>query len=172
MSTWNNADGLSVRFSDDPTVNHMGETKEYGPIVTRVVDFTYNTLPTFTHDLNNDGTLDGFAPGVAFIPAGAFIKSAVLVVTEDWASSDAATLTIGTHEADGTVIDADGIDGAIAVADLDAGDVVVCNGDLVTGVASLNTHDGYLVVTKANTWTTGSARLVVELILPTKLTTV
>ena len=169
---WYNDDGLLVRSGEDPTTKQPAEVRDNGGVKTLTVDFTYDSLPTFTADLDNDGTLDGFVAGPAFIPEGSYIKSATLVVTEDWATADSADLTIGLYEADGTAVDADGIDVAIEATALDAGDIVECDGALVAANTKLVDANGYVVAAiGTGAFTAGSARLVIEYITPTTLTT-
>ena len=54
----------------------------------------------------------------AFIPAGSYITGAHLIVTTAFTSGGSATLTIGTYQQDGTVVDADSIDATVALAAL------------------------------------------------------
>jgi hypothetical protein len=163
---WTNADGLPVRFglateaekARSRRVVTSGEDQEL------VVEFSYDNLPGFDQDTNNDGTFDGFerlAVGIPMGPAGTYLKSATLFATLDWATADTATLTLGTYKQDGTAIDADGIDAAIGAAALDTGDVVACDGAQVGTILDAADGTHYIRATVANTWTTGKAKLVI-----------
>lgn len=168
---WKNDDGLPVRFGtqqQSPEAPSVSTTHTKGMERELVVHFSYDNLVGFTSDADNDGTLDEFTQGIARIPAKSYITEAFLIATTDWQTSNSATLTIGLVEADGTEIDNDGIDAAIGAGALDLGDVVSCNGALVGGtVWTSATADGYVRATAANTWTTGTATLVIRYITPT-----
>jgi hypothetical protein len=103
----------------------------------------------------------------SFIPAGSYITAASLVVTTAFASAGSATLTIGAYQQDGTTVDADGIDAAIALAAIAADKAVACDGALVGGTATVGSADAYI---KANygtaVFTAGAAKLVIEYIEP------
>jgi hypothetical protein len=104
-------------------------------------------------------------PNDAFIPAGSYITKASLVVTTAFTSGGSATLGVGLQEADGTIIDADGIDAAVAVADLAVNKAVVCNGALVGGTATVGADNSYLsLVYGTAAFTAGAAKLVIEYI--------
>ena len=104
MGNWTNEDGLQVQYGE-LTVARVGGVS--APVQRLVIDFDYSDLPSFTADLNNDGTKNGFFGGDANIPAGAFITNAYIVVTT--AFTGGTSYDIGTYKADGTVIDANGI---------------------------------------------------------------
>lgn len=103
-------------------------------------------------------------PNDAVIPAGSVILGATLVMTDAATSDGSATLTIGTYNAAGTAIDADGIDAAIALTAIDAdGDVVRCDGAQAAGVAgylSADAHVGLIYGTAA--FTAGAAMLIIS----------
>jgi hypothetical protein len=105
-------------------------------------------------------------PLEAMIPAGAIIVNADLVITDAATSGGSATLTIGTYNAAGTAVDADGIDAAIALAAIDAdGDVVQCNGDQVSGVVTVGSAPVYIgALYGTAAFTAGEAVLIVEYI--------
>ena len=114
---------------------------------------------TFSFDDLPVATLDEAAQT---IPANSFIVSATLRVIEVLAGTT-PTLTLGLAEKDGTAIDADGIDVAIAVTALDAvGETVLCNGALVAGLAGTGSERGQLVVTTGGTVTGGKFSLEIE----------
>lgn len=167
-STFTNADGLTRRYGGDgiPSVGNARATCVYGAVGQVVVDFTYDNLPGYDRDAGGGETPDSFSGLQAYVPAGSYISSALLVVTEEWDSDgDDCTLTIGLHEKDGTVIDADGIDDAIAEAAMAANTAVACDGDLVGGTATVGADDAYIRATTANSPTAGAARLVVTYVM-------
>ena len=160
MGVWKNADGLKVKFDDEianPTVNVPGQVVEGTVVKTLKVDFTFDKLP------GPDDTGSGYSGEVAYIPAGSFITNAYLIATADWGGTT-PTLTLGLEQQDGTTIDADGIDAAIAEAALDVGDVVYCDGALIGGNVVSTTANAYVVATTGGTVTSGSAVLFVEYI--------
>lgn len=153
MADWTNSDGLEIRF-DGPEagqtgagVSTMGAAKQ---LVLDIADMA--TDITAAADSNE-----------AFIPAGSYITNAYLKVTSAMTGTS-GTLTIGLAQKDGTVIDADGIDAAVAQADLAADKAVVCNGALVRGTATVGSADAYVYTAKGGTVTAGAAKLVIEYI--------
>jgi len=168
MAIETNADGLTRRYGGvgHEQIGNARATSVYGAVGQVVVDFTYDNLPGFDEDAGGGSTPDSFSGLQAYIPAGSYITSAVLVVTTAFDSAgDNATLTIGLYEQDGTEIDADGIDATIAEADLVANKAVACNGALVGGTATVGAEDAYIVASTANTPTAGAARLVVTYVM-------
>jgi len=114
---------------------------------------------TFEYDDLPVATLDEAA---LTIPANSFIVSATLRVITPIAGTT-PTLTIGLVEKDGTTIDADGIDLAIAEADLSViGETVLCDGALVAGLQGIGAERGQLVVTTGGTVTAGKFSLEIE----------
>jgi hypothetical protein len=98
----------------------------------------------------------------AAIPAGSYITSASLVVKT--AAAGGTSVTIGLITAAGADIDADGIDAAVATADLAANKAVACDGDLVGGTATVGVADGYVDIDVVGTFTAGEVLLVIEYI--------
>jgi len=156
MSTdWTNSDGLEVRFTN-PEAGQTGAGVIGGAVKDLIVDFDFATAITAAADAHE-----------AFIPAGSYILSATLIVTTAATSGGTATLTIGLAQKDGTVIDADGIDATIALADLAATKVVKCDGALANGTNSIGSANGYVYTTpttSANAFTAGRGRLVIRYI--------
>lgn len=153
---WTNADGLKVLLHGE-----QGEVQDKGTALgsarqTLVVDVNLPALgTTFVA-----GDIDA---NDAVIPAGSVILSATLVMTTAATSGGSATLTIGTYEADGDAIDADGIDAAVALAVIDAvGDTVRCDGAHLTtaGYVAVDAHIGMIYGTAA--FTAGAGQLVIE----------
>lgn len=76
---------------------------------------------------------------VPSLPPKAVIHSAFLKVHETFTAAGAATLTIGTVDDAGAAVDADGIDAAIALAALTAGNVIKCDGAQVAAETATST---------------------------------
>lgn len=156
--SWTNADGLTVLMHEEQgQVNKTGQTLS-NPRQTVVLEITDAT--TLASSAATPSALD------AFIPAGAYITAAYTIVDTAFTSGGAATLTIGLYQQDGTAIDADGIDAAIALTAIDAaGDVVVNNGALVGGVLTVGSNDAYIAANYGTAaFTAGAAKVVVEFI--------
>ena len=151
MTDYVNSDGLEIRISG-PKAEQSGAGTQ-GSVKELVVDIS---------DMATDITAAAFSHE-ASIPAGSYIIGAYLRVTSAMTGTS-GTLTIGLAQKDGTAIDADGIDVAIAQADLAAGKAVLCNGALVGGVVTTGSTPGYVYTTKGGTVTAGAARLVIEYI--------
>ena len=158
MGNYTNADGMQVQYGEQ-AVAVVGGTD--APSKRLVVAFDYANLPSFTADLNNDGTKNGFFGGDANIPAGAFITNAYIVVTTAFAGG--TSYNIGLYNAAGSALDADGIDAAVATAALAANKAVVCNGASVRGTVT-EAAAGYVVIAATGTFTAGAAKLVIEYI--------
>lgn len=155
MGTWNNDDGLYVRFGTTKTVEaNGGESTTDGKKRTVTVRFKYS-------DLAAAGTEKILLEGVT-IPSGAFLESATLTVLEAFDSSgNTATLSLGLIDSDRlTAWDADGIDATIAETAIDAvGDVITCDGALIGTVLS-NSVPGYITATVGTeAFTAGKAEL-------------
>lgn len=110
--------------------------------------FSYDDLPA-----DDDGN-----EMLIRIPADSFIEAAYLKVGTAWAGG--TSIDIGLAQTDGTVIDADGIDAAVATASLTANAIIDCDGALVG--ASVGSNDAVLEVTASGTYTAGTATLVIE----------
>jgi hypothetical protein len=80
------------------------------------------------------------------------------------AAAGGTSVTIGLITAAGADIDADGIDAAVATADLAANKAVACDGALVGGTATVGAADGYVDIDVAGTFTAGELALVIEYI--------
>ena len=162
---YTNADGLTRRYggAEIPSVGKAGKTSTGGAKSQIVVDLTWDNLPGFDEDAGGGSTPDSFGGLQAFIPAGSYITSATFVVTEAWTGT-LGTLTIGTYQRNGTVIDADGIDAAIAQAAMGAGAAVACDGAQVGGTATVGANDAYIRAVTGGTVTGGAGRLVIDYI--------
>jgi hypothetical protein len=154
MATWTNSDGLEVNFNLDRAKPMKSGSLSAEP---KVASFVIDAA-----DLTATGDVDLNAADDNVIPAGAYITKASIVVDTAFTSGGSATLTLGLVEADGTAIDVDGIDVAIALAALGADKAVAADGALVNGTAQV-TADGVLRMTVGTAgYTAGKARLYVE----------
>lgn len=154
--SYTNADGLYVKmFKDIGAVIPSGVTAQ-SPRSAMVIDLTLTSLGTTFGAAN-------IIPDLPFIPAGSVIVGATLVMTSAATSSCAATLTIGTYNAAGTAIDADGIDATVAVAALGANAVVRCDGAQASGVLGYVTENAYVGSIYATAaYTAGAGKLIIE----------
>lgn len=101
----------------------------------------------------------------AYIPAGAYITNAFVIVKTACTSGGSATLNIGLQTRAGAAIDVDGIDQTVAVADLAANKAVACNGALVGGTATVGANNGYISFDyDTAAFTAGAIKIVVEYI--------
>lgn len=122
--------------------NHGLEVLEY--------TFSYDDLPTTGQD-----------QAILRIPANARIRSATLNVITAFAGG--TSYNFGLSQPDGTVIDADGLDAAVALTAIDAvGESVVMDGALVNNTAGIGANAGQLTVAATGTFTAGKARVRIE----------
>lgn len=113
---------------------------------------------TFSFD---DLPVTGEDEAILRIPANARISRATLRVITAFAGG--TSYNFGLSQSDGTVIDADGIDAAVALAVIDAvGDVVLCDGALVGSLVGIGANAGQLLVAATGTFTAGKAQLEIE----------
>lgn len=113
---------------------------------------------TFSFD---DLPVAGLDQAILRIPANAHISRATLRVHTAFAGG--TSYNIGLEEEDGTTIDADGIDAAIALTAIDAvGETVLCDGALVANTAGIGTAAGQVVIAATGTFTAGKASLEIE----------
>lgn len=170
MSTWNNDDGLEVRFgayhADKANRNNRtGSVVTEGSISELTVPFDLQAIGTdavsFSVDTNNDGTKNAFNEADPFVPKGAAIIEAFVVMDE--AAAGGTSMNAGFYEKDGSGIDADGLIGntAGALANLTAGDVIKAGGADVEETVS-TTLDAYIGIRSNGTFTAGKGKLVVR----------
>lgn len=156
MGIWSNDDGLEVRFGLDRTTEQpSGNTSaEEKVLVWKLADAT---------ELGDTDTA-AVAGDEAFIPAGAVIKDAYLVVDTAFASGGAAVLDLGLKQAAGTNIDDDGLDAAVPLTAINAdNDVLVCDGALI-GTRLAN--NSYVMATyDTAAFTAGAGKLVIKYIV-------
>ena len=155
--SYTNADGLRVVTNDDQGVVKTQGTAPGAMHQCLVVD-----IPAFTAIGTTFGAanIDVMNP---VIPANSLILSATLVMTTAATSGGAATLTIGTYNAAGTAIDADGIDATVALTAIDAiGETVRCDGAHLTtaGLVTVDAYIGLIYATAA--YTAGAGKLYIE----------
>ena len=113
---------------------------------------------TFSFD---DLPVPGLDEAILRFPANSRIITATLRVHIAFAGG--TSYNIGVTQPDGTAIDADGIDAAIATAAIDAvGETVVCDGALVGNTAGIGTAAGQVDIVATGTYTAGKATLAVE----------
>ena len=163
LHTWTNSDGLKIAFgTEQALINPGGSPSPSGPYKQVVIDFDYTMLAAV-------GTTDQFLtqgiPNV-YIPAGALLRTATLIpiVGFDSSGSD-MTLTLGMSKEDGTVIDNDGIDVAIAKTAIDGvGETVACDGALINTVLAFDSFPTATVL--VHSATAGKAKLIFEYFVP------
>jgi len=153
MSTVENSDGLLAHIGN-PSQNVSGTTSRYGNRYTIEFTVDFDDLP--------DDIGGAFHDSDSFIPAGAVVESAKLLTDVAWVGG--TSIDIGTYEKDDTVIDADGIDAAIATAALTAGSLIVCDGAQASDAIVSTTADAYIKVAATGTYTAGSSRLVITVL--------
>jgi hypothetical protein len=129
---WVNKDGLDVYFGRRPTENNIASRNPEAN--GRKVITVYVRGEDVPASVSDAATLAADERSV-FIPAGAVIEQATFIVSETFAGAS-STLDIGLTSLAGVVSDMNGIDAAIALTALDAGDLVKCDGALVFPTAS------------------------------------
>lgn len=140
---------------------HYGRRVEEGAAVsvfqtdngveTQTTTFRYDQLPTFTLDELHQR-----------IPLGARVLSATIKVLETVTATTATTVNFGLYEPDGTVIDADGIDAAVAIASLTAGTYIDCDGALVGAGTGLAAAGQLVVAANVDDLTAGEIAIIIE----------
>ena len=154
--SYNNADGLLVLTEGaQGAVNQTGSA-EYGP------RFLVINIPAAA---SIGAATVAPAHNDAFIPAGAYITKASLIVTTAFTGTSAA-LNIGLQTLAGAAIAAQGIDAAVAVTDLASiGKAVACNGTYVAGTTTVGSANAYVSLDyDTAAFTAGAGKLVIEYI--------
>jgi hypothetical protein len=141
--------GVASHYGVRTSNNSLGgqESTKEGIVKSAEWSFSYDNLST-TLNSNLAQT----------IPANASIVEATLYVDDAWVGG--TNLTIGLYQADGTVIDADGLVAATITATLTANKVVTGAGALVG--TTIGANAGQLVAATTGTYTAGTARVVVK----------
>jgi hypothetical protein len=178
-AAWQNADGLQVPFgnywSDSKNfVNRVRAVQDTGPVKIAVMDIDLAKLAagsvSYTADLNNDGTLDGFHTGDFYLPAYASVRSCYVVMTE--AAAGGTSIKLGTFTVAGAAIDDDSLitttEGVLANLNTRGGRTYGAGVHVATSVdtASVGAADAYLALTVAGTFTAGMGRIYIEYIDP------
>jgi len=167
-----NDDGLEVRygkFHTDPANrdNRAASPRVAGSEKEIIIPIVLDRIGSvdgvsYSTDLNNDGTKNGFSGSDVFIPAGAVIRSAELYMSEAAASAGSMTIEVGTYQKAGTVIDRDGLIASTAKAALTATAGIEGGGALIGEVASA-TLDSYVAFSvHTAVATAGEGKLVVK----------
>lgn len=169
---WTNADGLQVpmgNFWNDRNnfLNQPRLVQTYGPEKCIQIDYDLTLIAngevTYTCDLNNDGTIDGFSTGDVFLPAYSSVTRCIILPTV--AAAGGTSIKLGTFALTGTAIDDDFIITATegVKANLDTiGARVYGNGVGVATTAetaSVGSADAYLAFTGSGTWTAGKGKI-------------
>lgn len=152
-SDWMNNDGLYIKFgAKEAEPAHGGEYRWNGPLTKVEFDIDFDRLEAF-------GTAT-FLSDTVTIPNGVRLEKAELYVETTFTSSGSATLDLGLYDTDrATAYDADGIDSAIAIADLTAGDLIECDGALVGTTLANNTPSLVTATVGTADFTAGKAKL-------------
>jgi hypothetical protein len=155
--SYTNADGLYILTDEDQgAVKDQGSTALFAR-KTMIVD-----IPDATAIPSSVATP---APNDPYIPAGAYITNAWLVVETAFTSAGSATLTIGTYNSAASAIDADGIDATVAKAALAANLAVACDGAQVGGTATVGAANAYVqMIYGTAVFTAGKGKLYIEYI--------
>lgn len=111
-STWVNNDGLLVRYGANQGNRgaRPGSTQSNSKEQELVLEVTLTgaARTIYSTDLNNDGTVDGFALGLdALLPANAIVTDQRVI--ELVTPAGGTNYAVGTYQRNGTVDDADGI---------------------------------------------------------------
>lgn len=140
MATWQNSDGLLVRYGTDQGArgNKAGVTSTMGKQKELVLTVSLPGLgangTSYTADLDNDGTNDGFSGLDSFLPANA--KIIACTVFASTAAAGGTNYQIGTYQVAGTVDDADGLMTTLGAAGAQVGTKLTADryvGVLVSG---------------------------------------
>lgn len=160
--SWSNPDGLIQYFGPRYTENNIAQTSH--PANGEKVLQVYVRGEDIPASVADAATLAA-DPRAAYIPAGAYLVSAVFLVDEAFDSAgDAATLDIGLTSLAGVVTDMNGIDAAVAEAALAAGADIASDGALIGTKMAGNVRVVFGYGTEA--FTSGSGRLVLKFVEP------
>lgn len=177
MSQWQNADGLLVKFAGyfrDPanSTNKVHDLVVSGAVKQFEIDFDLTRIPTgtvsYTSDLNNDGTKDGFNLGDGYLPAHSSVLRATVVATE--AAAGGTSFTVGTYTIAGAAIVATGLVTATegVLANVNAiGKRTYGAGALVAaaaGTGGVGAADAFVGIATTGTFTAGKGRIIIEYI--------
>jgi hypothetical protein len=175
-----NEDGLTIKYGSyyQDARNFANVPRAIagkgGTVKELVIDYDLALLGangvSYTTDLNNDGTRDGFNHGDTGLPAFASVTRVTLLVTE--AAAGGTSIKLGTFLLNGTAVSDNSLITATegVLANLDTkGARVYGAGALVAATAetaSVGANDVYLALTVAGTFTAGKGRILIEYIDP------
>lgn len=175
MTQWQNADGLTVKYAGyfrDPanSVNKANGLNVLGAQKQIELDFDLTRIPTgtvsYTTDLNNDGTKDGFNIGDIYLPANASVLEVIVLATT--AATGGTSFTVGTYGLTGTAISATGLvtatEGVLANINT-IGKRIYGAGALVSttaGTAGVGTADAFIGISTTGTFTEGKGRIIIR----------
>lgn len=154
---WDNGDGLVVGFGTRTVDRHAFKINDsYGATQKLYMDFDWSDLGTSL------AATDPQLTQGPVIPSGAVLLSATIKVTEAFAGG--TDIDVGVYNSEtGAVVDAAGIDAAVATASLTLGAEIACDGaDINTAVGV----DSKIGVIRTGTFTAGKAVLEVEYAVP------
>ena len=180
ITRWTNADGLQVAFPNyfaaSPKLPNQARFLESdGAIKTLEIDYDLTQIPngtvSYSSDLNNDGTVDGFSNADTYIPANATVLRTIVIATTAATGTAGAIFTVGTYKKDGTAISANSLvtaaEGllvnvnAIGKRTLGAGTLCAAT----AGTAGVGTFDAYIgITTTTQTFTAGTGKIIIEYI--------
>lgn len=180
VGQWTNSDGLRVKFPQyfsTPSTRTNKPTAEMeilGPIHTLVVPFDLTQLAagntSYTADLTNAGTLNGFSEGDPHLPANSTILDTWVFTTT--AATGGTSITVGTYQLNGTAISATSLvtatEGVIANM-TPAGKRINGNGALLNhtqgnAVVGVGVNNAFPAITTAGTFTAGAGFVVITYI--------
>ena len=176
---WYNADGLVVKFpqyyaSPAQRVNNQRQVSTMGSIQTLEIDYDLSLIgagnTSYTTDITNAGTLNGFNLGDPYLPANSSVLRCTMVATS--AHTGGTSFTVGTYRQSGTAVAATGLitatEGVIANVAA-AGQRIYGAGALVSttaGTAGVGTSNVYVGITVTGTFTAGQGKIIIEYIDP------
>lgn len=177
---WTNPDGLQVKFGNyyreaGNFVNVPRALPSKGGLVKEIViDYDLAELGangvSYTSDLNNDGTRDGFNTGDCCLPANASVLRVVVVASV--AAAGGTSITLGTFGLTGSAISANSLitatEGVVANLNTVGGRTYGAGALVATSVdtAGVGTADAYIALTADGTFTAGKGRILIEYIDP------
>jgi hypothetical protein len=179
QAPWQNADGLQVKFPNyyrdtGNFVNRFRGLNTFGLIKQGVFDYDLSKITaatvTYTADLNNDGTNDGFNTGDFYLPANSSVLRVTLITKT--AAAAGTSFTMGTYGLTGSAIVATGLitatEGVLANVD-SIGSRVYGAGALVSTAVEtggVGAADAYIAMAVVGTFTAGTGRILVEYVDP------
>lgn len=173
MANYTNFDGLLVENGPQGSFQNnvrYQEIANHGAVRELVIDWRYNSLPTFDAATTPTASATFFSERIPYIPANSIVLSALTVVNTAFAGG--TSYTMGFYQKDGTAISATGIWTGMLTASLNAkGKIARPDGVLVqdtSGVYALTTfsatQNGYIRAVATGTFTAGRARTTIRYI--------